>query len=91
MAETWSFVKAAETWQRLLIKLVDIKSKQHKLTMTSFLDKSLRVDMTILCEMMQKGERNKLKWISSDKLAVFLTKTGCSSTNLLYIFQNNQL
>lgn len=54
-------MKAAETWQRLLIKLVDIKSKQHKLTMTSFLDKSLRVDMTILCEMMQKGERNKLK------------------------------
>lgn len=47
--------------------------------MTSLLDKRLRVDMAILCDMMQKEEIKELKWIPSDKqLPDILTTKSCS-------------
>lgn len=42
--------------------------------------------------MMQKGDIEELKWISSDQqMADFLKKKGCFSRNTLLLPQSNQL
>ena len=61
-------------------------------SVTYLLNKRFRVDMAILHEMMQKGEIDELKWISSDKQladvltkAVFCEKSFASSPRQLVI------
>ena len=50
------------------------------------LGKRLRVEIGILCELLEKKEINSVKWISSEEqLANCLTKTGASCDSLLHV------
>ena len=50
------------------------------------LDKRLRVEIRILCEMLEKKEINSVKWISSEEqLANCLTKRGASCDSRLNV------
>ena len=61
-------------------------------SMTSLLDKRLRVDMAILREMVQRNEIQAITWIPTSKqIADCLTKRGSSSIKLLEVLHNNQL
>ena len=50
------------------------------------LGKRLRVEIGILCELLEKKEINSVKWISSEEqLANCLTKRGASCDSLLHV------
>lgn len=58
-------------------------------TTTQSENKWLRIDISVLRDMLQHGDVTEFRWISTDlQVANSLTKSGCSSLYLLEILQN---
>ena len=107
-AETLALVDAAETsfWiccilQDLIRSVttipIDCRTDCQSLVDAShsskpILDKRLRVDISIIREMLQKKEIEKLLWLTTkEQLADCLTKTGAATSQLLQVFAEARL
>ena len=52
-------------------------------------NKLLRIDISVLRDMLQNGKISEFRWIATElQVANALTKSGCSSLYLLEILQN---
>ena len=73
--------------------LCDNKSLVDQLhTTTAIENKRLRIDISVLKDMLQEGDISQFKWVPTElQIANALTKKGCSSLYLHEVLNNRQL
>ena len=73
--------------------ICDNKSLVDQLhTTTAIENKRLRIDISVLKDMLQEGDISQFKWVPTElQIANALTKKGCSSLYLHEVLNNRQL